>query len=80
MLTHAAANELKFYWTPTDASWLNRIEGHFMAMNKFALDNTDPESHDEQQQTIRKYLKWPNRRRKTAGVDWKRAKCHRCAA
>jgi len=80
VLAYAASHEIKFYWTPTDASWLNRIECHFTAMKKFALDNTDYQSHDEQRQAIRKYLKWRNRRRKISDVEWKRAKCHRCAA
>ncbi len=64
MLAYAAANDITFYWTLTDASWLNRIECHFTAMKKFALDNTDYQSHEEQQRAIRNYLKWRNRRRK----------------
>ena len=29
------------YWTPTSASWLNRIECHLTALKEFTLDNTD---------------------------------------
>jgi transposase len=80
VLAYAAVNDIKFYWTPTDASWLNRIECHFTAMKKFALDNTDHQSHEEQEQAIRKYLKWRNRRRRISDVQWRRAKSQRIAA
>ena len=46
---------------PTNASWLNRIEGHFQALRYFALDGTDHRSHDEQNSMIRRYIRWRNR-------------------
>jgi transposase len=46
VLAYAAAHRIRFYFTPTGASWLNRIECHFTALRKFALDNTDYPTHD----------------------------------
>jgi len=63
VLEYAGCHRIVFYWTPTSASWLNRIECHFTAMRKFALDHTDYRSHDEQQAAIKSYLRWRNRRR-----------------
>lgn len=64
VLAFARTHRILFYWTPTGASWLNRIECHFTAMEKFTLDNTDYRSHPEMQAAIRSYLRWRNRRRR----------------
>jgi len=77
VLAYAAAHDIKFYWTPTGASWLNRIESHFAAVRKFALDNTDYQSHDEQQAAIEQYLAWRNRRRRISIQDLQTHRCHR---
>ena len=71
VLRYAAEHRMKFYFTPTGASWLNRIECHFTAMKKFTLDNTDYRSHDEQQAAIRCYLAWRNRTRQISLTNWK---------
>ena len=71
VLTYANEHKIKFYWTPTNASWLNRIESHFTALRKFALDNTDYRSHDQQQAAIESYLSWRNRSRQISLKDWK---------
>ena len=63
VLAYARKHDIRFYWTPTGASWLNRIECHFTALRKFALDNTDYQSHEEQQAAIQSYLAWRNGRR-----------------
>lgn len=63
VVRYAATHRIKFYFTPTGASWLNRIECHFTAVRKFALDNTDYRTHEDMQATIRRYLDWRN------GVD-----------
>lgn len=52
----AAAHNIRFYLTPTQASWLNRIECQFTALKKFALENSDFRTHEEQQQSIESYL------------------------
>jgi len=71
VLSYAAGHKIKFYWTPTNASWLNRIECHFTALKKFALDNTDYRSHDEQQAAIEHYLTWRNRTCQISLENWK---------
>jgi transposase len=48
VLAWAQANDMRFCYTPTNASWLNRIECHFTALRRFALDNSDFPSHAEQ--------------------------------
>ena len=67
---YAASHRIKFYWTPTNASWLNRIECQFTALQKFALDNTDHRTHQEQQQALRHYWSWRNRRRGITLQPW----------
>ena len=68
---YAAKHKIKFYWMPTHASWLNRIECHFTALRKFALDNTDDQSREEQQEAIECYLSWCNRTRAISLENWK---------
>lgn len=60
VLAYAAGHRIKLYFTPTGASWLNRIECHFTALRKFALDNTDYRSHEEMRNAIETYLTWRN--------------------
>jgi len=71
VLFYAARHKIKFYWTPTGASWLNRIESHFTALKKFALDNTDYRNHKEQQAAIEHYLDWRNRSCEISMKNWK---------
>ncbi len=73
----AATHGVRFYYTPTDASWLNRIESHFTALKEFALNTSDHRSHEEQQQAIKDYLSWRNRKRLLAMQAWKpQPVCH----
>jgi transposase len=67
----ARANNVKFYLTPSNASWLNRIECQFTGLKKFAQDNSDYRSHEEQEQAIRRYLAWRNGRRAIAVEPWR---------
>ena len=57
----ATANNIELAYTPTNASWLNRIEAQFTALRHFTLDGTDHRSHREQTRMIRRYLAWRNR-------------------
>jgi hypothetical protein len=41
-------------YTPSSASWLNRIEAQFTALRYFALDGTDHATHNEQASMIRR--------------------------
>ncbi|MBE0534642.1 MAG: transposase [Phycisphaerae bacterium] len=74
---YAATHNIKFYWTPTNASWLNRIECHFTALKKFALDNTDYRSHAEQEAAIEQHLVRRNRKRQISIQDWHMYRTHR---
>ena len=57
----AEANTVEIACTPTNSSWLNRIEAQFTALRFFALDATDHASHKEQASMIRRYIIWRNR-------------------
>lgn len=71
--TWAAANNAEMAYTPTNSSWLNRIEAQFTALRYFTLDDTDHADHKEQGSMIRRYIIWRNRqaddRRLRAVVD-----------
>ena len=56
----AAANNAEIAYTPTNCSWLNRVEAQFTALRYFALDGTDHPSHREQASMIRRYIIWRN--------------------
>jgi transposase len=56
----ATANNAEIAYTPTNSSWLNRIEAQFTALRYFTLDGTDHASHKEQASMIRRYIIWRN--------------------
>ena len=56
----ATANNAEIAYTPTNSSWLNRVEAQFTALRYFALDGTDHPSHQEQASMIRRYIIWRN--------------------
>jgi hypothetical protein len=56
----AKAGNVEIAYTPTNSSWLNRIEAQFTALRYFALDGTDHASHKEQASMIRRYIIWRN--------------------
>lgn len=74
VLTWAKDHNVRFYLTPTNGSWLNRIESHFTALRKFALKDSDHRSHEEQQAAIESYLCWRNRSRDLSITAWKQFK------
>jgi hypothetical protein len=47
-------------YTPTNASWWNRIEPPSTALWYFTLDGTDHANHQEQASMIRCYTIWRN--------------------
>ena len=57
----AEANNVEIAYTPTNSSWLNRIEAQFTALRYFALDGTDHPSHKAQGSMIRRYIIWRNK-------------------
>ena len=58
--TWAKANNIEIAYTPTNSSWLNRIEAQFTALRYLTLDGTDHASHKEQASIIRRYIIWRN--------------------
>jgi transposase len=58
--TWAEVNNAEIAYTPTNCSWLNRVEAQFTALRYFALDGTDHASHEEQGSMIRRYIIWRN--------------------
>lgn len=71
ILTYGATHRIRFYFTPTSASWLNRIECHFTALKKFTLENTDYRTHEDMQAAIMHYLDWGNGRREISLTSWR---------
>ncbi|MFF7888982.1 IS630 family transposase [Streptomyces sp. NPDC020794] len=57
----AQANNVEIAYTPTNSSWLNRIEAQFTALRYFALDGTDHPTHKAQGSMIRRYIIWRNK-------------------
>ena len=78
VLDWAKQHHVKLYFTPTNASWLNRIESQFTALKKFALDNSDYQTHEEQRAAIESYLAWRNGRREIAIESWRAHIRKRC--
>lgn len=58
--TWARKNRVSLVFTPTNASWLNRIECHFGTLRKFVLHNSDYQSHEELSVAIHRYIRWRN--------------------
>ena len=79
-LAWAREHRVHFYFTPTNASWLNRIECQLTELKKFTLDNSDYKTHDEQEHAIESYLSWRNRRRLLPIASWRKYKQRRRAA
>ena len=59
--TWCATNDVELVFTPSNASWLNRIECEFTALRYFTLDGSDYPSHHEQEKAIASYIRWRNR-------------------
>lgn len=57
----ARANDVVLVFTPTNASWLNRIECHFAPLREFVLRNSNYGSHLELAKAIRAYVRWRNK-------------------
>jgi transposase len=61
VLEYARENDIELVYTPTNASWLNRIECEFTAVKKFALENSCYTTKKEQASAIRRYILWRNK-------------------
>jgi DNA-binding Lrp family transcriptional regulator len=73
----AVEHNIRFYLTPTNGSWLNRIESHFAGLKKFALEPSDHRTHEDQQEAIESYLTWRNRKRNLSLKGWQEFKKER---
>jgi transposase len=71
VLAWAEHHNVRVYLTPTNGSWLNRIESQFQELKKFAMKPSDYRSHDEQQVAIESFLTWRNRARDISITAWK---------
>ncbi|MBI1807315.1 MAG: IS630 family transposase [Ignavibacteria bacterium] len=60
----ARKNLVTLVWTPTNASWLNRIECQFTELKKFVFENTYYKSHMECRKAINDFLLYRNKRNK----------------
>jgi transposase len=74
VLAWAKDHNVRVYLTPTNGSWLNRIECQFTALKKFAMRPSDYHSHEEQQAAIESYLTWRNRARDLSITAWRQYK------
>jgi transposase len=66
----AQSHNVRIYLTPTNGSWLNRIESQFTALKKFAMKPSDYRDHEEQQAAIESYLTWRNHARELSITAW----------
>jgi len=66
----AKDHNVRFYLTPTNGSWLNRIESQFTALRKFALQPSDYRTHEDQEAGIESYLTWRNGSRDISLTAW----------
>jgi transposase len=80
VLSWAKRNNICFYFTPTNASWLNRIECEFTPLKKYALDTSDYRNHEDQQAVIENYLRWRNGQRPITIKPWRKLSKRRPAA
>jgi len=80
VLAWAKTHNVRVYLTPTNSSWLNRIESQFTALKKFALQPSDYRDHEEQQAAIESYLAWRNRARDLSITAWKKYKREKAKA
>jgi len=55
------ANKVVLVFTPTNASWLNRIECHFAPIAEFVIKNSNYANHEEVAVAMRNYIRWRNR-------------------
>jgi len=51
---------IHFYWTPTNASWLNLIEPWFLVLEKTALYNTDLKTTDAIAENLKQGIEYLN--------------------
>ena len=71
----ARKNNIIFVWTPTNASWLNKIECQFTELKRFVFHNSNHKSHAEVRTAMIKFLRYRysrNKKRKLKLTNLKR--------
>lgn len=58
----AKDNKVTLVFTPTNASWLNRIECQFTEVKKFVFEGTHYQEHEEVESAIKRFLNYRNAR------------------
>ena len=58
--TWCKANKIVLVFTPTNASWLNRIECHFAPIAEFVIKNSNYSTHAKLAIAMRNYMRWRN--------------------
>jgi len=76
----ARENKVRFYYTATNASWMNRIESQFTELKEFGLNNSDYRTHETLQEAIELYIKWRNGERPISRQSWQEFKRQQRAA
>jgi len=56
VLEYVRKHRIRLVFTPTNASWLNPIEPHFASLRRFAINNSNPNSHEELAKNIRRFI------------------------
>lgn len=64
----ATRANVELVYTPTYASWLNRIEAIFSGVRYFTLANSDYRDHEQIRRAIFSYVAWRNRNRRSDSV------------
>lgn len=54
----ARKNKVELCFTPTNASWANRIEAHFGPLRRFTLANSHHANHTVQTRELQRHLRW----------------------
>lgn len=60
ILRWARNNNVHLCFTPTNASWANPIEAHFVPLRQFTLANSNHPNHPLQTSELHRYLRWRN--------------------
>lgn len=69
----ARKNKIVLVWTPTYASWLNKIECQFTELRRFVFHNSNYQAHTEMRIAVLKFLRYRNtRNRERKLTDLKR--------
>jgi transposase len=58
----ARKNKVSLVFTPTNASWLNRIEAEFTEPKEFVLSNSNYQSHQQMQREWNAFISYRNKR------------------